>query len=114
MRRENGIFILEETNTTSIKEKFQGFEGIILFESKEKPNVIQVKEGFYDKENFYWLSQAVAMFSINDIKKNGRYNDENIKEIVIKKAIILNIKIFKNRLPEIAVTESLAKKLNLC
>lgn len=108
MRYKEGIFILDEVNSKNMKERFQGFEGVVICMNGSM-NMLDVKEGYYKNEN-YEITHSLAMATV--FEKQGETIIPELKNWV-RKAVVENLDIFKDRLPEIAITMKAAKMLGI-
>ncbi len=105
MRRKEGVFILDEVHSEDMKEKFQGFEGIIIYANS--PTALAIREGYYKDDN-YCLTEVLTIILSSKIS-----DAENVFEINEWIDRIRNKSIFKDRIPEIAVTEMAAKIIGI-
>ena len=65
MRRKQGIIILQEIDSRDVRERFQDFEGIIIYASG--PRALIAKEGYYDNNGNYKLSEKLSVRLVSDI-----------------------------------------------
>lgn len=108
MRYKEGIFILDEVNSKNMKERFQGFEGVVVCMNGSM-NMLDVKEGYYKNEN-YEITHSLAMATV--FEKQGESIIPDLKKWV-RKVIDENLDMFKDRSPEIAITMKAAKMLGI-
>ena len=99
MRRKEGVFILDEVHSEDMKEKFQGFEGIIIYANS--PTALAIREGYYKDDN-YCLTEVLTISDAENVFEINEWIDR-----------IRNKSIFKDRIPEIAVTEMAAKIIGI-
>lgn len=101
MRRKEGMFILDEVNSEDMKEKFQGFEGIIIYANS--PTALAIREGYYKEDN-YKLTEILQLILSYKI-----LNTDNVTRIKKCIDVIRNKMVFEDRIPEIAITEMAAR-----
>lgn len=108
MQKVDGIFILDEVNSENVKERFQGFEGLIIY-TNGSPNTVVVKESYYDNQE-YKLTKILDTASVFEGLGTDRVQDvKNWVDMCIKE----NKKVFEGRIPEVAISAKAAKIIGI-
>lgn len=106
MRRKDGVFVLDSKQTTDEKERYEGFQGIIVRKTTDIPGFISISEGYYCYEDY----------KISDIDTSIIFKEDHdmdyIKNIVRE---VLSEPKVKERMdcdiPEIAITAEVEEML---
>lgn len=108
MRRKQGIIILQEKDSKDVRERFQGFEGLIIY-TNGSPNTVVVKESYYDNQE-YKLTKILDTASVFEGLGTDRVQDvKNWVDMCIKE----NKKVFEGRIPEVAISAKAAKIIGI-
>lgn len=64
MRKVDGLFMLDEVASENVKERFQGFEGLIVC-TNGSANTVVLKESYYDDQEYKLTKTIATAFDID-------------------------------------------------